>query len=47
LKCLLEGGKPQPIIRLVPHLIFRSNLSLFSSQIAHSDDEFETELQQS
>ena len=47
LKCLLEGGKPQPIIRLVPHLIFRSNLSLFSSQIANSDDEFETELQQS
>jgi len=46
LKCLLEGGKPQPIIRLVPHIIFRSNLSLFSNQIANSDDEFETELQQ-
>lgn len=46
LKCLLEGGKPQPIIRLVPHVIFRSNLSLFSDQIANSDDEFEAELQQ-
>jgi len=46
LKCLIEGGKPQPLIRLVPHVIFRSNLSLFSSQIAGNDDELETELQQ-
>jgi len=46
LKCLLEGGKPQPIIRLVPHVIFRSNLSLFSNQIVNNDDELEMELQQ-
>ena len=46
LKCLIEGGKPQPLIRLVPHVIFRSNLSLFSSQIAGNDEELETELQQ-
>jgi LacI family transcriptional regulator len=46
LKCLLEGGRPQPIVRLAPHVIFRSNLSLFSNQIANSDEELETELQQ-
>jgi LacI family transcriptional regulator len=46
LKCLLEGGKPQPIIRLVPHVIFRSNLSLFCGQIVNADDELEAELQQ-
>lgn len=45
-KCLIEGGKPQPLIRLVPHVIFRSNLSLFSSQIAGNDEDLEMELQQ-
>lgn len=46
IKSLIEGGKAQPPIRLVPHVIFRSNLSLFSNQIAGNDEELETELLQ-
>jgi LacI family transcriptional regulator len=34
----------QPVVRLAPHVIFRSNLSLFASQIIDTDDELETEL---
>jgi LacI family transcriptional regulator len=41
---LLEGGNPQPVVRLAPHVIFRSNLSLFAGQVADSDDEISTEL---
>jgi LacI family transcriptional regulator len=40
---LLEGAKPQPIVRLAPHVIFRSNLSLFAGHVADSDDEITTE----
>ena len=35
---LLEGRKPQPTVRLAPHVIFRSNLSLFAGHVADSDD---------
>lgn len=45
LKCLLEGGKPQPVIRLAPHVILRSNLCLFSKQIVNSTTEDEIELE--
>jgi LacI family transcriptional regulator len=41
---LLEGGNPQPVVRLAPHVIFRSNLSLFAGQVADSDDEISIEL---
>lgn len=44
LRYLLEGSNPQPAIRLAPHILFRSNISLFSSQVANNDDEVEMEL---
>lgn len=46
LKSLLEGGKPQPNIRLAPHVIFRSNLCLFSSHIVDTtEDEMQMALE--
>lgn len=44
LQYLLEGGHARPAIRLAPHILFRSNIALFSSQIANNDDEVEMEL---
>lgn len=41
---LSEERRPHPVIRLAPHIVFRSNLSLFSSQITESDEELDTEL---
>jgi LacI family transcriptional regulator len=35
---LLKERGSQPIVRLAPHIIFRSNLSIFSSQIADSHE---------
>ncbi|AEU35200.1 LacI family DNA-binding transcriptional regulator [Granulicella mallensis] len=40
---LKEENKPNPVIRLAPHVIFRSNLSLFSGLIIDTDEELETE----
>jgi LacI family transcriptional regulator len=40
---LLKEGNPQPTVRLAPHVIFRSNLSLFSAQITESEDDLEAE----
>jgi LacI family transcriptional regulator len=36
---LLKEDKPQPSVRLAPHVIFRSNLALFANQISESDSE--------
>jgi LacI family transcriptional regulator, galactose operon repressor len=44
LQYLVEGAVPRPAIRLAPHILFRSNIALFSSQIAKNDDEVEMEL---
>jgi LacI family transcriptional regulator len=44
LQYLLEGRISQPAIRLAPHILIRSNLALFSNQIAGNDDEVEMEL---
>lgn len=41
---LMKEDKPQPVVRLAPHVIFRSNLSLFSKYIIDTDEELETEL---
>ena len=41
---LLGDDKTQPAVRLAPHVVFRSNLSLFAGQIADTDEELETEL---
>lgn len=43
-KHLLDDGAPHPPVRLAPHIIFHSNLSLFSSQVSDNDDEVEEEL---
>ncbi|HEY1731001.1 MAG TPA: LacI family DNA-binding transcriptional regulator [Terriglobales bacterium] len=43
---LTNESKTQPVVRLAPHVIFRSNLSLFSGQITDTDEELETELTQ-
>lgn len=40
---LRGDDKLHPSIRLAPHIIFRSNLSLFSSQIINTDEEAEVE----
>jgi LacI family transcriptional regulator, galactose operon repressor len=40
---LLKEGNLQPVVRLAPHVIFRSNLSLFSSAIHESEGELEAE----
>jgi len=41
----LQGGDTaQSSIRLAPHVIFRSNLSLFSDRLAGTEDESDTEL---
>lgn len=44
LQYLLDGGPVRPAIRLAPHILFRSNIALFTSQIADNDDEVEMEL---
>lgn len=44
LQYLIEGALPQSAVRLAPHILFRSNIALFSSQIAKNDDELEREL---
>lgn len=41
LRSLLDGNSAQADIRLAPHIVLRSNLSLFSRQIAHTEDEAE------
>ena len=41
---LRTGEKSQTAIRLAPHIIFRSNLSLFANQITETDNELESEL---
>lgn len=33
---LVEGVRPQTVTRLAPHIVLRSNLSLFSSRLPHS-----------
>jgi LacI family transcriptional regulator len=42
---LRENGR-QSVVRLAPHIILRSNLSLFSSQVADNDNEIDADLQQ-
>ncbi|MGB6133350.1 MAG: LacI family DNA-binding transcriptional regulator [Acidobacteriaceae bacterium] len=44
LQYLVEGAVTRSAIRLAPHILFRSNIALFSSQIANNDDEVEMEL---
>ena len=41
---LTKEDRPQPVVRLAPHVIFRSNLSLFSNYIIDTDEELEAEL---
>jgi len=41
---LMKEDKPQPVVRLAPHVIFRSNLSLFSNYIIDTDEDLETGL---
>jgi len=42
---LLRERKPQPIVQLAPHVVFRTNLSLFTSQIVNSaEEDIEAEL---
>jgi LacI family transcriptional regulator len=41
---LRGDDKTQPAVRLAPHIVFRSNLSLFAGQVADTDEEFEPEL---
>ncbi len=41
---LRSDEKTQPAVRLAPHVIFRSNLSLFAGQIIDTDEELEPEL---
>jgi LacI family transcriptional regulator len=43
---LLKEREQQPIIRLAPHVIFRSNLSLFSNRVIDSEDALELQLLQ-
>lgn len=38
LNFLLNGSAPQPVTRLSPHIILRSNLSLFTSYLIDGDD---------
>jgi LacI family transcriptional regulator len=40
---LIKGGDKQPVVRLAPHIVLRSNLSLFSGQISHTEEEMEAE----
>jgi len=40
---LRGDDKSHPSIRLAPHIVLRSNLSLFSSQITDTDDEVEAD----
>ncbi|WP_348267819.1 LacI family DNA-binding transcriptional regulator [Edaphobacter paludis] len=41
---LLRDDKRQPFIRLAPHIVFRSNLSLFSGDIPERQEDIESEL---
>lgn len=44
---LLRDRKPQPVVQLAPHVVFRTNLALFTSQIANSaDEDIEAELRE-
>ncbi len=43
LQYLLEGRVPQRVIRLAPHIVLRSNVSLFSAQLAAADHEPESD----
>jgi LacI family transcriptional regulator len=36
---LLKERMPEPIVRLAPHIIFRSNLSMFSNRISDSQED--------
>jgi LacI family transcriptional regulator len=40
---LLKEGNVQPVVRLAPHVIFRSNLSLFLGAISESESELGSE----
>jgi LacI family transcriptional regulator len=44
LRYLRGDDKSHPYVRLAPHVIFRSNLPLFSSHIVDTDEEIESEL---
>lgn len=35
---LVEGIRPQPVTRLAPHIVLRSNLALFSERFRHSSN---------
>jgi len=41
---LRREAVPQRVVRLVPHVIFRSSLSIFSNQIIETDEELDIEL---
>lgn len=38
LRYLIDGVKPEPVNRLAPHIILRSNLSLFTGYLAETND---------
>jgi LacI family transcriptional regulator len=40
---LLKEANVQPVVRLAPHVVFRSNLSLFSDAISESESDFESD----
>lgn len=44
LRFLLEENKPQPDVRLAPHIVLRSNLPLFSSLLRSAGDEVDSQL---
>lgn len=43
---LMQENAPHPLVRLAPHVIFRSNLSLFKRQLTDNSEEIETGLGQ-
>jgi LacI family transcriptional regulator len=41
---LLREDQTHPVVRLMPHVVFRSNLSLFANRLIEADEDLETEL---
>lgn len=43
LSYLIQERTTHPVVRLAPHVVFRSNLSLFSNRIVETEDDMQTE----
>jgi len=41
---LLKGSNEEPVVRLAPHIILRSNLSLFSSHVRNPDEDSDSDV---